>query len=367
MLYECSSCGEEYPGSSFASLNTDPLVCQYCSKGVKKENIQKEFKDYASSVSFNYTESEIRTLLDYLNMQQSLTLLMKQYQYDVTSLLYPLLYEDIQQLIRVDILYWLHHADRHGKKASNEKNLLLKIREIVCDWLGEEPPPPEEEYKLRSKDRSRLEIKCVKRTILPSMTQMIVLQSLLSVFADPNSAAVIIKFIPRGTLLSPADVKLIEDHQNLLQSCVQLSSFDFCVNQLSSLHFYGVTELLNETCPNWNIPRSLTFSHLLTSYVLKNMFSFSSSILLLPLALFKSVDSTQRQTVDAQWIIEENEKDMGEYVNDLVYRLTHKLYRWCKDCAVHHMNPEKALPPSIQLNVPIRIGFHYRFENWTVL
>lgn len=333
------------------SLTATPLVCKNCSEGTKKEKLFKEYTEYMRNIQYNYSESEIRVLLDYLNMQQSLSVLLKKYQYDAAGLIYSLMYEDIQQLIRVDILYWLHHADRHGRKSANEKSLLLKIREVVCDWLGEEPPPPEEEYKLRSKDRSRLTIKCIKRTILPSMTQMIVLQSLLSVFADPNSNAVVYKFIPRGTLLNAGDVALIEDHQILLQSCVNLSSFQYCIHQLSSVHFYGKTEILNESCPNWNIPRSITFSHLLTSFILKNVFSLSSSVLLMPLALLKSVYSNERETTNTQWILEETEKDIGEYVNDLVYRISHKLYRWCKDCAVHRMNDSKPLPPPIQLDV----------------
>ena len=350
-LYECSSCGGDYPDSHFKSLAVSPLVCKYCSEGTKKEKLFKEYAEYMKRIHYNYSENEIRVLLDYLNMQQSLSTLLKKYQHDVSNIFYSLMYEDIQQLIRVDILYWLHHADRHGKKSANEKALLLKIREVVCDWLGEEPPPPEEEYKLRSKDRSQLTIKCIKRTALPSMTQMIVLQSLLSVFADPNSNAVVYKFIPRGTLLNALDVAMIEDHQLLLQGCVNVASFQYCMNQLSSIHFYGMTEILNESCPNWNIPRSITFSRLITSFVLKNVFSLSSSVLLMPLALLKSVYSTERQTADAQWILEETEKDIGEYVNDLVYRISHKLYRWCKDCAIHTMNETKPLPPPIQLDV----------------
>ena len=60
------------------------------------------------------------------------------------------LFLDEEKLDKVDVLYWLHHADKQGKRLAQEKNLLLKIREVVCDWLGQKPPPPSQEYKLRS-------------------------------------------------------------------------------------------------------------------------------------------------------------------------------------------------------------------------
>lgn len=329
----------------------DDRVCQFCKKQIKKERVNKDNLTYMERISYNYTENEIRILLEYMRMQQDLMMVLGNYQYDLSTILYSLLYEDIQQLIRVDVLYWLHHADRHGKKADNEKRLLLKIREVVCDWLGEQPPPPDQEYKLRSKERSKLEITCVKRAILPSMTQILVLQSLLSVFADPHSTAVVYKFFPRGTILTPNDLHLIQEHRSLIQDCVNLNSFQFCMKELTSLHFYGVTEGLNEKCSSWNIPSTMHFSHLLSSYILKHIFKVSSSVLFTPLILLKSVYSKQIETVDAQWILDEVECDVGSYLNDIVGRITHKLYRWCKTCAVHRMNPDKALPSPIVLDV----------------
>ena len=110
--------------------------------------------------------------LQFLLMHQSLVALLGDHWEQFDGLAYGLEYSSVQQLIKVDVLYWLHHADKQGKRLSQEKNILLKIREVVCDWLGQKPPPPSQEYKLRSKQRSNLTVACTQRSVPLSMCQV---------------------------------------------------------------------------------------------------------------------------------------------------------------------------------------------------
>ena len=364
-MYTCLQCQHQYPAWYFASLQEDELKCKYCEKGLKNEGVSNEYSYFTERISYNYSEAEIQVLLEFLDIQQNLLLVLKNYQYDMKELFHSLLYDNIQQLIRVDVLYWLHHADLHEKKLKDEKDLLLKIREIVCDWLNMQPPSPEQEYKLRSKERSKLEITCVKRTVLPSMAQIVVLQSLLSVFADPQSKAMNMKFIPRGTLLRPSDYQLIQEHQAILQDCVNLSSFQYCIDHLASSPFYCLTEIHHEYCPLFNIPSSFHFTNLLSSFILKHIFKLSASTVLLPLILFKSALTYQKQHGEEDsWLTDEIEKDVGVYINNLITRIVRKLYRWCKACAVYQMNEEKSLPSPLILNVLFILSYMiHRLKN----
>ena len=120
---------------------------------------------------------EISLFLQFLLMHQSLATLLDARWNELERLAYDLEYSSVQQLIKVDVLYWLHHADKQGKKLAKEKNLLLKIREVVCDWLGQMPPNPSKEYKLRSKQRGELAVACIQRTVPLSMCQVSICSS----------------------------------------------------------------------------------------------------------------------------------------------------------------------------------------------
>lgn len=115
---------------------------------------------------------ELSLFLQFLLMHQSLVALLGDHWEQFDGLAYNLEYSSVQQLIKVDVLYWLHHADKQGKRLAQEKNLLLKIREVVCDWLGQKPPPPSQEYKLRSKQRSSLTVAYMQRSVPLSMCQV---------------------------------------------------------------------------------------------------------------------------------------------------------------------------------------------------
>ena len=184
----CDRCGKTYPQACFTNAE-DPTLCRFCA-----EHAPPPAEDASSPAArftlFGFSEEEKGELLLHAVMLQSLARALRRFEPVLAPLAYDLSYSSAQQLIRVDVLYWLHHADKQGSKLQRERDLLLKVREVACDWLGRQPPAPEDEYKLGSKARSQLEIRCVERGVPLSQTQLVVLSALLSVLADPNSVAV---------------------------------------------------------------------------------------------------------------------------------------------------------------------------------
>ena len=153
-------------------------------------SIPSEWMKYACFTQFNFSEQEYSLLLHTLTLTHSLSSLLREHATTLGTIIHTLSYSTLQHLLKVDLLYWLHHADKHGQKLANETAILLKLRETVYDWLGESPPSPEQEYKLGTTARRELAIACVQRCVSPSYLQLVVLQALLSIFADPHSPSV---------------------------------------------------------------------------------------------------------------------------------------------------------------------------------
>ena len=101
---------------------------------------------YACFTQFNFSEQEYSLLLHTLTLTHSLSSLLREHATTLGTIIHTLSYSTLQHLLKVDLLYWLHHADKHGQKLANETAILLKLRETVYDWLGESPPSPEQEY-----------------------------------------------------------------------------------------------------------------------------------------------------------------------------------------------------------------------------
>lgn len=167
-LTECEKCHQQFP----AHLFEDTEQCKFCSNDRKPKGVEPDLLPLACRTLYNFTSTEISLFLQFLMMHQSLSTLLEARWNELERIVYDLEYSSVQQLIKVDVLYWLHHADKQGKKLAKEKNILLKIREVVCDWMDQMPPNPSKEYKLRSKQRGELAVACTQRTVPLSMCQV---------------------------------------------------------------------------------------------------------------------------------------------------------------------------------------------------
>ena len=141
-LLTCDRCGKTYPQSCFISGTSveDTSLCRFCA-----EHAQPPSEDASSPAArfalFGFSEQEKNELLQHALMLQSLGRALRRFEPVLAPLAYDLSYASAQQLIKVDVLYWLHHADKQGDKLARERDLLLKVREVACDWLGQQPPP----------------------------------------------------------------------------------------------------------------------------------------------------------------------------------------------------------------------------------
>ena len=167
-LIECGTCHQQFPPHLFE----DAEQCKFCSHDRSPKGVDADLLPFARRTLYNFSSAELSLLLQFLLMHQSLATLLEARWSELERLVYDLEYSSVQQLIKVDVLYWLHHADKQGKKLASTKTLLLKIREVVCDWLGQLPPNPAREYKLRSKQRGELAVACIQRTVPLSMCQV---------------------------------------------------------------------------------------------------------------------------------------------------------------------------------------------------
>ncbi len=279
--------------------------------------------EYACYTQFNFSEREYSLLLHTLTLMHSLSQLLRSHAHILGSLIHSLSYSSLQHLLKVDILYWLHHADKHGQKLANETAILLKLRETVYDWLGETPLPPEQEYKLGTKERRELAITCVRRSVSPSHLQLIILQSLLSVFSDPHAASITARFFPRFTLLRSADLKLIKEHRILLSLCIPLASFSLTLSSLESVSYLASDVSLTETSPSWSVPSSLRLPRLLQQYSLSHLTQTLTQSLLLPLQI--GVFAYEKFVFN-ECIQAESEQECGEMLNQLIDKLSFSMY-----------------------------------------
>ena len=275
--------------------------------------------EYACFTQFNFSEQEYSLLLHTLTLIHSLSSLLRDHATTLGTVIHSLSYSTLQHLLKVDLLYWLHHADKHGQKLANETAILLKLRETVYDWLGESPPSPEQEYKLGTTARRELAIACVQRSVSPSYLQLVVLQALLSVFADPHSPSVTARFFPRFTLLRNSDLKLIKEHRTLLSLCIPLASFSLTLASLESASFLASDVTLTETAPSWSVPSSLRLPRLLQRYCLNHLSQILTPSLLIPLQI--SMNAYEKLTFN-DCIQAEYEQECGEMVNQLVDKVS---------------------------------------------
>ena len=290
-------------------------------------------------------------------IHHSLTMLLRKHTTTLAPLIHSLAYSTLQQLMKVDLLYWLHHADKRSSKLGNEKTLLLKLREIVQDWLGKNPPPPEQEYKLGTKERRQLAVVCVRRVVSPSHLQMVVLQALLSVFADPHSMAVTAKFFPRFTLLREDDLNLIRDHRQLLGVCAELSSFSAMLTKMDIPSCFAYDSSLSEKGPDWNVPVHLRFPRVLQQYILTNLRQIHTESLFIPLQLCQRA----MEECDGNEIVRtELEEECGTLVNMIVEGVTERVYLNCKQLAIAQILTEQGTfvssPSLLSLNVCVKMN-----------
>ena len=274
---------------------------------------------YACFTQFNFSEQEYSLLLHTLTLTHSLSSLLREHATTLGTIIHTLSYSTLQHLLKVDLLYWLQHADKHGQKLANETAILLKLRETVYDWLGESPPSPEQEYKLGTTARRELAIACVQRCVSPSYLQLVVLQALLSIFADPHSPSVTARFFPRFTLLRNSDLKLIKEHGTLLSLCIPLASFSLTLSSLESVSFFASDVTLTETAPSWAVPSSLRLPRLLQRYCVNHLSQVLTSSLLVPLQISTNAYD---KLIFNDCIQAEYEQECGEMVNQLVDKVS---------------------------------------------
>lgn len=350
----CDRCGKTYPQACFTNAE-DPTLCRFCA-----EHAPPPAEDASSPAArftlFGFSEEEKGELLLHAVMLQSLARALRRFEPVLAPLAYDLSYSSAQQLIRVDVLYWLHHADKQGSKLQRERDLLLKVREVACDWLGRQPPAPEDEYKLGSKARSQLEIRCVERGVPLSQTQLVVLSALLSVLADPNSVAVAHKFFPRGTLLRANDLALLREHRELLEKAAHYSCYAQALRRCASLHFLALDEAFAETRPAWDVMAALHFPLVLSRFALRRCLQLTAMQLLLPLAAVR--DAARLEEVSAVCAtpaaLEEDLETMASVLlKELVTQVSRELYRWCKRCAANRLDKALEVPSRPQLDVMV--------------
>lgn len=278
--------------------------------------------NYACFTEFNFSEQDYSLLLHALTLTHSLSSLLRTHATTLSTIIHSLAYSSLQHLLKVDLLYWLHHADKHGQKLANETAILLKLRETVYDWLGESPPPPEQEYKLSTTARRELAVACVQRSVSPSHLQLVVLQALLSVFADPHSPSVTARFFPRFTLLRNTDLKLIKEHRTLLSLCIPLSSFSLTLSSLEWASYFANDVCLTEMASSWAVPSSLRLPRLLHRYCLVHLSQIRTQTLLIPLQI--CTNAYEKLTFN-DCIQAEYEQECGEMINLLVDRVSRSL------------------------------------------
>lgn len=363
-MVDCDQCHQSLPITAFPS---ESHVCSYCASQKRAPVVDLCCRPFAQLTLFGLTDAEKQTLLQYILMLQTLSQTLQRHERDFSAVAYRLSYGSSQQLIKVDVLYWLHHADKQGKRLERERDLLLKIREVACDWLNEMPPPPEQEYKLGTKERSQLQIDCVQRAVPLSQAQFVVLNALLSILADPNSVAVVHKFFPRGTLLRPDDLATIREHRELLQQAVHYSSYRYSLRQLDSLHFLGMDEALCERLPAWSHASKYHFPLVLNQFVLAHALQMPAATLIGPLTIvvdaslhvpsIASVAALQADCVDPTEHVEAELETMAAVmVNDLVRQTSHALYRWSKHNAANVLDKSVSLLPLPRLDVAMSLG-----------
>lgn len=352
-LATCTRCNKTYPQACFP--DTENTLCRFCA-----ENAKPPAMDASSPAPrfalFSFSDEEKAALLQHAMMLQSLARALRRFETVLGPLAYELSYSSTQQLIKVDVLYWLHHADKQGSKLQRERDLLLKVREVACDWLGSQPPAPEEEYKLGSKARSQLEIRCVQRSVPLSQTQLVVLNALLSVLADPDSIAVVHKFFPRGTLLRANDLALLREHRELLEKASHLTCYAHSINQCASLHFLALDEVFAESQPAWNTTADLHFPLLLNRFSLRRCLQLSASQLLLPLTAIRDaarLDEVSAVSVMPAVVEEDLEAMANVLLKELVTHVTRELYKWCKRCAASSMDDSLEIPARLQLDAGV--------------
>ena len=156
------------------------------------------------------------------------------------------------------------------------------------------------------------------------------LNSLLTVLADPTSTAVVRKFFPRGTLLQNGDLDRIREHLELVESCSQLLASNLFRQQFVSLYFLGIQERLAELAPTWSFPASLTLPRILHNFCVKKCIQMPAELITLPLTILNDTYLYQRRTTAAGWLSIELEQRIGESVNDIVRIVSHQLYKTCK-------------------------------------
>ena len=356
-LFPCCICRRYLPMAKFEQSQQQLLSqnkfarcsdCMKSSNASAKETsiVIEESRHYASSLQYNIDKEEKKQLLNTCVLIKNIASELKKVEATVSSIIRKEIYRRIQYFVKDELLYWLHHVDKAGRKKTLWlMDILIKFSECLGDWYNNKYPDPDSDYRLKSKDRGLIHYEYLPRAVAPSVSQLLLYSSLLSSIIDDQSPAIPKQSLFGKSIFTTQDIDKIKTCYLSVFTYMPLLNWNQTINDLSNIGEFWFREIYLDSLTIPQFPYTLSFPYLLLHNISAKPLDHILEDIHIIASMYNDSGMILLNDMKCQYLYKELEMETNLVMDDLIERIAKSLYSYCKSLGATELIPYEKIAP----------------------